>query len=351
MAYIQNRGDLQWRVQIRRKGYPVVCRTFEKKADAEKWAREIEGEMDRGIFVSRTESEQTTLHEALERYNDEYIPRLAQQKREKNRIIFLQKRGLASRFLASIRGKDIADFIKEREKEGAGPNTIRLDLALLSRLFEVAATDWGMENLSNPVRKVNKPKLPGGRTRRLEEKEEAKLLEHCSTTFAPLVQFALETAMRREEISRLSWENVDIERRSAHLPKTKNGEARTVPLSPRAVSILKEVKELTGEEGKGSVFGMTPDAITQAMEKARKNAGLADLHFHDLRHEAISRLFENTDLDVMEIRAISGHRTMQMLARYTHLRTAHLADRLAGAKRKADKKNETEKDNKGTFGE
>lgn len=75
------------------------------------------------------------------------------------------------------------------------------------------------------------------------------------------------------------------------------------------------------------------DAIIQAMEQARKKAGLQDLHFHDLRHEAISRLFENTDLDVMEIKTISGHRSMQMLARYSHLRAHRLADRLAGARR------------------
>lgn len=331
MATIRKRGNLQWEARIRKKGFPVTCKTFETKADAEKWTREIESEMDRGLFVSRKEAEATTLKEALTRYSDEYLPRLAQQKRERNRIAFFQKRALASRFLASIRGKDIADFIKEREQEGAGANTIRLDLALLSRLFEVAATDWGMESLSNPVRKVNKPKLPGGRTRRLEGDEEERLLEHCSIGFGRLVRFALETAMRREEISRLSWDNVDVKKRSAHLPKTKNGEARSVPLSPAALAILAEIS--AEQENKASVFGMSPDSITQAMEKARKNADLTDLHFHDLRHEAISRFFENTDLDVMEIRSITGHKTMQMLARYTHLRTARLADRLAGAKR------------------
>ena len=81
------------------------------------------------------------------------------------------------------------------------------------------------------------------------------------------------------------------------------------------------------------VFGMSADAITQAMEQARKLADIEDLHFHDLRHEATSRLFEDTDLDIMEIRAITGHRSLQMLARYSHLRTHRLAERLAGAKR------------------
>lgn len=334
MASIENRGNLQWRALIRRKGFPSVSKTFERKVDAEAWAREIESEMDRGIFVSRKEAESTTLKEALERYAEEYIPRLAQKDREVNRVKLLLKRPLTTRFLASIRVKDIADFIKERESEGVGANTIRLDLALLSRLFEVASSDWGMESLSNPVLKVNKPKLPSGRTRRLEKDEEQRLLAVCPPPFQYVVRFALATAMRREEISSLKWADVDLENRSVHLPKTKNGESRTVPLSPVALEILLELSRTNNDSL--LVFSFSPNAITLAMGKARKRAELENLHFHDLRHEAISRFFEHTDLDVMEIKAITGHRTMQMLARYTHLRTARLADRLAGAKRVKD---------------
>jgi integrase len=144
--------------------------------------------------------------------------------------------------------------------------------------------------------------------------------------------------MRREEISRLTWDNVDLGKSSAHLPKTKNGEARTIPLSPSAIEILQRMKfENIDTESSIQhnilVFGMSKDAITQAMEKARTKAGIENLHFHDLRHEATSRLFENTDLDVMEIRVITGHKNLQMLARYTHLRTARLVERLAGAKK------------------
>ena len=331
MATFRKRGNLQWEARIRRKGWPVTCKTFETKADAEAWARQIEGEMDRGVFVSRVEAENTTLKDALTRYEHEYLHRLAQTSREKYRVAFLKKRNLASRFLSSIRGKDIADFIREREAEGVGANTIRLDLALISRLFGVAATDWGMESLDNPVRKVNRPKAPGGRTRRLEDDEEARLLEACPQPFHRVVRFALETAMRRDEIARLTWNYVDFDRKSAHLPKTKNGEARTVPLSPAALAILREI--LAEDGNNGWVFSMSADAITQAMERARNLAGITNLTFHDLRHEAISRLFENTDLDVMEIKTISGHRSMQMLARYSHLRAHKLADRLAGAKR------------------
>ncbi len=329
MATIRKRGPAQWEVRIRKRGWPVTCKTFETKYDATRWAREIESEMDRGIFVSRVEAESTTLSEALDRYIDEYAPNLSDPRREKNRARAIQRRPFASRFMATIKGKDIAAFVKERQEEGAGPNTIRLDLALLSKLFEIAATDWGMESLSNPVKRANKPKVPAGRSRRFQDDEEERLLAACDERFACVVKFALETAMRREEIATMVWSQVDLKNRSVLLPRTKNGESRTVPLSPAALNILKSLPPTIS----GPVFGMNKDKITRAMKTAADKAGVPDFRFHDLRHEAVSRFFENTNLDVMEIRAISDHKSMQMLARYSHLRTGRLAERLAGVRR------------------
>jgi integrase len=330
MATIWKRGKLEWQVRIRRKGWSEANKTFGSKADAEIWARQIESEMDRGIFVSRTEAEQTTLKEALERYKLEFIPHLSHPEVVISRVNHLQKRKLASRFLATIRSKDIAEFIEERKYEGVAQNTIRLDLATLSKLFEIAIRNWGMESLVNPVKRVNKPKLPNGRTRRLDNDEESRLLEACSPEFQRLILFALETTMRREEISTLTWNNVNLEQRSIYLPKTKNGESRTIPLSPVAIELLRDINQNSNSD---LVFCMSSQSITQKMTKATQKSKIVDFHFHDLRHEAISRFFERTDLDVMEIKSISGHRTLQMLSRYTHLRTARLADRLTGAKR------------------
>ena len=331
MATIRKRGNLQWEVRVRRKGYPVTCKTFNTKADAEAWARGVENEIDRGVFVSRVESERTTLHEALDRFIAEYIPRYKQTRRETARAKALQQRPIATRIMASIRSKDIADFVKAREAEGVNGNTIRLDLALLSRLFVVALNDWGMEALANPVEMITKPKIPKGRERRLEDGEEKRLLEAANPNLQPVIRFALETAMRRGEIASLTWECVNLRNKSILLPETKNGEARSVPLSPAAMAVLENLPEFR----KGSVFRMTADAITQAMEKARLKANLNDLRFHDLRHEATSRFFERTDLDVMEIKTITGHKSLQMLARYSHLRTHKLTDSLAGMKRGA----------------
>lgn len=330
MATFRKRGPYQWEARIRKRGYPTTCKTFDTKVEAEAWAKDVETNMNKSLFVSAKEAEQYTLSECLDRYIEEYIPRLKHPKRETDRARFLQKRTLAHRIMATIRAKDIADLRREREAEGASGNTIRLDFALLSKLFNYARSDWGMESLQNPVTLAAKPRPAKGRDRRLEDGEEERLLAVASPQFKPVILFALETAMRRKELADLRWKCVNLVNRNVVLSETKNSEARTVPLSPRALAVLRELPRSIDQK---SVFNFSEDQITTAMKLARKKARLDDLRFHDLRHEATSRFFELTDLDVMEIKAVTGHKTLQMLARYTHLRTARLADRRAGMKR------------------
>ena len=332
MATITKRGPYQWQAKIRKKGNKDVSKTFFYRDDAEQWARDLEVEMDRGVYLSRKEAESTTLSEAFDRYIKEHIlKKISHARREVNRVRVLQKLDWGDRFLSTIRSQDIADFINEREKKGLSGSTIRRDLAQISKLFNHAASNWGMQSLINPVRFVSKPKENSSRTRRLEPGEEELLLKGCSPRFRSVFLFALETAMRREEIASLKWEFVNLKKRFVHLPAliTKNNEARSVPLSPEAILILKNLPR----DISGSVFRMSADRLTRAMIDTRRKVGVKDLWFHDLRHEAISRFFENTDLDVMEIKTITGHKTLQMLSRYSHLRIEHLADRMAGAKR------------------
>lgn len=342
MPAIEKRGDLQWRARVRRQGYPALSRTFDTRAQAEAWARQAEGEMDRGVFVSRAEAEHTTLGEALDRYIVEYVPKLKSRVGETYRARALQRRPLAQRALATIHGKDIAQFIRKRQGEGVGPNTIKLDLGLLSHLFEVCRSAWGMESLINPVplAKTARPKLPPGRDRRLEAGEEQELLRRACIYGEPMpsiIALALETAMRRGELASIRWEYVDFERRVLRLPETKNGSPRDVPLSTRAMAVLHALPRRLD----GSVFGITAGGISQAFAritgratpnkrspKLRDVGPLANLRFHDLRHEATSRLFEK-GFNPMEAAAVTGHKTLQMLKRYTHLRAEDLAKRLA----------------------
>ena len=319
-------GKRVWQAHIRRRGYSAQVKTFDTKAEAEAWAVTIESEIARGVFVSRTEAESTTMREALDRYQREIVPGKKNADREGRRVRGLQARTLARRSMASIQGKDIAAFMQQRQAEGAGPNTVRLDLALLSHLFNVARTEWGMASLANPVEMVRKPRLPAGRDRRLVDDELPRLLAAAHAyggEIGPLITWAIETAMRRGEIAAMRWDHLDRKARVLLIPETKTGTPRRVPLSTAALGVLDGLPRRLD----GKVWGMRPDSISQAFERVCKAAGIEGLTFHDLRHEATSRLFEK-GLGLMEVASITGHKTMQMLKRYTHLRAEDLVGRL-----------------------
>ena len=327
------RGKAVWQAQVIRVGQRAQYRTFDTKGEADAWARQVESAMDRGEWVDRSEADRTPLAAAIERYRKEITPGKSPsaQKREHNRILALQRQPIARLALSRVGGADISRHIRTREREGVRANTIRLELALISHLFTVARGAWGMSYLVNPVplAKTARPRLPAGRDRRLREGEEAALLAAASPGLRAVIRWSLATAMRAGEIAGLTWGQIDTKQRSAHLPVTKNGTARTVPLSREALAVLESIPRRID----GSVFGMSANAIRLAWQRARAAAGIEGLTFHDLRHEAISRLFERTDLDAMEIAQISGHRTLSMLSRYTHLRAHRLAERLDGAPR------------------
>lgn len=330
MASIRKRGEFQWFAEVRRQGHPAQRKTCNTRAEAEAWARSIESEMDRGVFVSRAEAESTTLHEALERYEREVSKKKKGHVQEKYRIASWQAHALAKRFLASLRGSDFAKYRDERLKSGAAASTVRLDLALVSHLFTIAVKEWGIQ-VENPVKNMRLPRANNARERRLEGGEEGALLAAIDAAPAgsrsnrwlkPIVILAVETAMRQGEILALRWENIDLVRCVAHLPDTKNGSARDIPLSSRAVAALKGLARSID----GQVFPTTDSALKQSWSRAVKRAEIEGLHFHDLRHEATSRLAEK--LALHELMKVTGHKDMRMLARYYHPRAEDLAKKL-----------------------
>lgn len=319
-------GSVSWQVKIRRKGYPPVSKTFARKSDAERFARQVEAEMDRGVFQSRDEAESTTLAEALARYELEVSVYKRGYRQESKRIKAWLEHPLARRSLAALRPTDIAKYRDERLAAGCAPSTIRLDLAIISHLYTIAAKEWGIP-VANPVRSVSLPTVNNARTRRLEPEEEERLMAALDKSrnpwVKPIVEFALETAMRQGEILSLEWKNVDLERRVARLPITKNGDGRDVPLSPKAVAILRSIPRSLD----GRVFPVTVGALQTAWKFAVKRAGIVDLHFHDLRHEATSRLAEILP-NVVELSAVTGHKDLRMLKRYHHPKAEDLARKL-----------------------
>ena len=210
------------------------------------------------------------------------------------------------------------------------PATAIREINTISHALDIAQREWGIHLARNPAKLVRRPSAPKGRTRRLEGDDEANLLAACDTGrnpwMKPLVILAVETGMRRGEILGLRWEHVDLERRIVHLAITKNGDSRDVPLSTRATDTLVGLMQQPERDAE-RVFPVSDNAIRLAWEHLRVRAGVGDLHIHDLRHEAVSRLFEK-GLDIMEVSTISGHKTLTMLKRYTHLRAEDLVARL-----------------------
>ena len=190
-----------------------------------------------------------------------------------------------------------------------------------------------MSGLGNPVQAIRLPSGRGvSRDRRLNPGEETALLDACEKYGGDLphvVLLALETAMRRGEIAGMTWDDVDLKKRTVTLPETKTGEVRIVSLSSEAIRILSSIPRRID----GRVFGYTdPHPITWAFIHACKKAGIFGLTFHDLRHEATSRLFE-LGLSAEKVKKITGHKTYQMLARYTYLKAEDIAEEIGKLKK------------------
>ncbi|MHB8345868.1 MAG: site-specific integrase [Acidiferrobacterales bacterium] len=331
MATIERRGKLQYRAKVRRSGH-VQTKTFGSREAAEEWALKTEQAIRDDTLSGRQEAESTTLREALDRYEREVTPRKKSAEEEPYKLGNWRKSPLASRTLASLHGKHVAEWRDKELDRGSAPATVRRKLALLSHVFEVARKEWGMAALTNPVASIRLPSAGQGRERRLTTGEESKLLaaarEYESSRsdaghIASLIAFALETAMRRGEIAGMKWAHMDKANRVLRVPETKTGEPRRIPLSSKALDILSGLPRRIH----GDVWGMRPDSITHAFDRVCNRADIKGLRFHDLRHEATSRLFEK-GLNLMEVATITGHKTLQMLKRYTHLRAENLVGRL-----------------------
>ncbi len=330
MATIRQYKNGHWQAIVRRKGQPALSKVFGAKFEAERWSRLIESEIDRGLFVDRAESERTTVGELIDRYLREVTPHKKSAASEAQRLLFL-KRHFGRYSVATLQSKHVASYRDDRLREGKAGATVIKELNSLAHVVDTAILDWGLPLQVNPVRLVRLPSAGRGRDRRLSADEEARLQAACRKSRAPLLRFmmtlALETGMRLGELLALEWRHIDVAARVATLPDTKNGAARQVPLSTRAVDVLREIpRHLTNRR----VFWCWSrrDSFENAWRRAVKKSGVVDFRFHDIRHEATSRFFEK-QFNMMEVAAITGHKTLQMLKRYTHLKAADLVVRLA----------------------
>lgn len=338
MATIRERGKYSFQVQVRRRGYPTQTRTFESRKEAEKWARQIEAEYDRGVYVDRAEAEKNTLYGILDRYKREIAPTHRGSEVEIQRIDFILRHPVMKLKMAALSTQHLAKY-RDSRLESVSGSTVNRELNIISAAINHARKEWGI-HIENPVALLKRPQENRARERRLEGDEEYRLLRELTYApkddkgkfvkggcrnrwIKPLVQLALETAMRRGELLDLDWKYVDWSRAGIFLPITKNGESRKVPLSSAAIAVLKSLPRSLA----GRVFPVTESALKQSFTRACERAGIVDLHFHDLRHEATSRLAEKLP-NVIELAAVTGHKDLKMLKRYYHPRVEDLAKKL-----------------------
>lgn len=314
MATITKRGPYQFQAQIRRKGFPSQTRTFETKQAAQKWVRSIETQMDHGEFVDRSVLKSITLGDLLERYGDQITGKKRGADVEKTRIEALKKHPLATKFLSSLRPSDFASYRDERLATCVN-ETVRRELVVLSGLFSTARGLWNLP-IGNPVAQIQWPSKGESRERRLRHEEEIRLLDAAAGSRAATLQFcillAIETGMRAGEIIGMRWQDIDSDQHVIFLGRTKNGSKRTVPLSERAEAAIQSLRA-------GACVGKIVSfydsrGLSAAFRRTCKRAGIGDLRFHDLRHEAASRLAPH--MPATTLAKIMGWKTLQMAMRY-----------------------------------
>ena len=320
MATYRKRNN-KWQVRIQRQNYPSIAKTFVYKEDAKVWARQQEREIDLGIEVA---NQDITLKTLLLRYQQDILPTKKHSQPDNYRINKILLDPIASLKMRTIKSQHISSFRDHLIREHKSPNTIRLYLAILSHLFTIAKTEWGFENLNNPVLKMRRPRLPQSRDKRLSDDDIHSICQHSQSSLLPLlIHVALDTAMRVSEIVNLKENDCDFKERMITLRNTKNYHDRYIPMTKKVAKILQHQTRLQ----RNKLFHITSHAVSVAFTRACKRAGIPNASFHTLRHEAVSRLFEK-GLNPMEVAAISGHQSMQVLKRYTHIQITHLLKKL-----------------------
>lgn len=350
MALIEKRGPAQYRVRIRRADLPKpISASFDTKAEAQKWARRMESELDAGkrvLFLNSTEATSLTLREGLERYRNEKTIHKSGAMQETNRIARWLENPLAKKMMHQLVPGDFENYRDQRLAAGKAFATVRHELNVVSQVYETARFSWRMRDLENPLKHVKRPPAwANPRSVRLKGLVDLKDFltavmpdsKHCtgeqieSAKRCQLaLEFAVETSMRRGEVAAITPEVTNFEERWVEVGRAGmlhgelKGGTRRVALSSRAIKIL---KSLNPKDDTSSWFGVSVRTLSAAMQRTREKLGIKNLRLHDLRHEATSRLFEK-GLSPMEVATMTGHKTLTTLKRYTHPNVTEIARKL-----------------------
>lgn len=338
MANIEQRrssnGTLTYRVKVRLKGQRPVSATFERLTDAKRWAQRTEAAMRDGRYFRTAGSQRHTVADFIDRYLREGHVASLKSGKDRQRQLLWWKVQLGHLSLSDLTAAAITEartaLLAKTGRQGApmSPSTVVCYLAALSHALSIAMRDWQWIE-DTPMRKVSKPRQPRGRERFLSDGERHALLAACeqstSLMLYPVVVLALSTGMRRGEIMGLEWRQIDFQAQQIRLTATKNGTSRSVALTGHALAQIQKLFKVRCLDsdlvfpGKNKT---TPVDLKKPWTTACRRAGLTDFRFHDLRHSAASYLAMN-GASTIEIAAVLGHKTLQMVKRYSHLTSNH----------------------------
>lgn len=352
MASIRKRskkdGTASYRVDVRLKGFPPQRATFRRLTDAKKWAQDTESSIREGRYFKTAESRKHTFSELADRFIRDVLPKKSASaaKIQKAQMEWWTKQ-LGHHVLGDVTPSLISvcrdELLAGATKRGTMRSnaTVNRYLAALSHAFTIAVNEWEWLE-DSPMRKVKKTPEPRGRVRFLSEDEthsgetvkgeRTRLLKACEQSSNPylytVVVLALSTGMRQGEIMNLTWDVVDLNQGRITLHETKNGERRVVPLAGKALEMLKEHAKVRRIDTtllfSGKAKKNVPMDLRTPWLTALKVASIEDFRFHDLRHSAASYLAMN-GASMAEIAEVLGHKTLQMVKRYSHLSEAHTA--------------------------
>ena len=333
MAYIRKRKG-KFSVAIRKKHGQRIYKTFDLKSDALSFAKETELQIQQNRYKDISEASKTTLKIVIQRYVREKIKNKADKKRERSKYNVILRNDICNKTLTDLRTSDFAKFRDQRLEIGITNSTINRELSAMRVAIQTSIDEWDCWLPENPVKSSIKLTENPARERRLKEGEYEKLMVACkrhtkwsspSIYWCPAINWAIETAMRLSEQLSLRWENINVVKRTAFIPAqmTKTKRSRTVALTDKALEVLKEIPRHIH----GKVFPMSLNYHNRGWRALCKRAGVEGLRWHDLRREAISRMFER-GLSITEVQSLSGHLTLQMLSTYTQHDAESLAIKL-----------------------
>ncbi len=285
-----------------------------QKTDAIKWARQVEIQLDQSRYRDTSNASKTTLRSVLERHLTERVRTVREPKKERSRFNVVCRHDIVKRYLSNLTPQTFARYRDDRLDEGISPSTVCRELSFMSVAIKKAVKLYNCWLPEHPVPNEIKPKETPPRQRRLEEGEFDKLMHFCkykrNTYWCSMIEFAIETAMRLNEQLTLNWSQIDFKNMLITIlaEHSKTGVQRKIPMTPRAIEILKKLpRQLNGR-----VFPVSLNNFQRAWRSITRNAKIKDLHWHDLRREACSRLMES-GLSISEVQMFTGHKTLSLM--------------------------------------